>query len=48
MFKMGLVNDGIEYEKPRRSGDGYKVVEGSKNVSVVISRQRTQKKQVKK
>jgi hypothetical protein len=47
-FLLGLVGDGIEYEKPRRSGDGYKVVEGSKNVSVVISRQRTQKKQVKK
>jgi len=22
MFKMGLVNDGIEYANPRRQGDG--------------------------
>ena len=42
-FWLGFVGDGIEYEKPTQSGSGYKVVEGSKNASVVISRKKTQK-----
>ena len=37
-FRMGLVGDGIEYDEPKRKGGGYKVVEGSKNASVVISK----------
>ena len=37
-FQLGLVGDGIEYDEPKRKGGGYKVVEGSKNASVVISK----------
>ena len=37
-FQLGLVGDGIEYDEPKRKGGGYKVVEGSKNTSVVVSK----------
>jgi len=44
-FRLGLVGDGIEYVNPQRKSDGYKVVEGKKKTSVVItSERRTQKK----
>jgi DNA invertase Pin-like site-specific DNA recombinase len=44
-FRLGLVGDGIEYVNPKRKSDGYKVVEGKKKTSVVItSGRRTQKK----
>ena len=42
-FQLGLVGDGIQYDEPKRKGGGYKVVEGSKNASVVISTGKTQK-----
>nr|AIF16911.1 resolvase domain-containing protein (spoIVCA) [uncultured marine group II/III euryarchaeote KM3_75_E04] len=42
-FRLGLVGDGIQYDEPKRKGGGYKVVEGSKNASVVISTGKTQK-----
>ena len=42
-FQLGVVGDGIEYAEPKRKGGGYKVVEGSKNASVVISTGKTQK-----
>lgn len=37
-FQLGLVGDGIEYDEPKRKGGGYKVVEGSKNISVHVSK----------
>ncbi len=44
-FQLGLVGDGIEYVNPKRKSDGYKVVEGKKKTSVVItSGRKTQKK----
>ena len=42
-FRLGLVGDGIQYDEPKRKGGGYKVVEGSKNASVIISKGKTQK-----
>ena len=47
-FPRGLGGDGIEYVNPKRKSDGYKVVEGKKKTSVVItSDRRTQKKVMK-
>ena len=45
-FRLGLVGDGIEYVNPKRKSDGYKVVEGKKKTSVVITsgRKPTEKK----
>ena len=37
---MGLVGDGIEYVNPSSKKDGYKVIEGKSNRSVVISREK--------
>jgi DNA invertase Pin-like site-specific DNA recombinase len=42
-FRMGLVGDGIEYVDPNRKGAGYKVIEGKKNTSVVISHEETKR-----
>jgi len=36
-FRLGLVGDGIEYVNPKRKSDGYKIVEGKKKTSVVIT-----------
>jgi DNA invertase Pin-like site-specific DNA recombinase len=36
-FQLGLVGDGIEYVNLRRKSDGYRVVEGKKKTSVVIT-----------
>jgi len=37
-FRMGLVGDGIEYVNPSSKKDGYKVIEGRSDRSVVVSR----------
>ena len=42
-FRMGLVGDGIEYVDPNRKGAGYKVIEGKKSTSVVISHEETKR-----
>ena len=42
-FRFGLVNDTIEYENEKRKSDGYKIVEGSRNASVVVSHEETQR-----
>ena len=42
-FHMGLVGDGIEYVDPKRKSAGYKVLEGKKSTSVVISHEETQR-----
>ena len=38
----------MEYEEPKRKGGGYKVVEGSKNASVVMSTGKTQENSKKR
>ena len=38
-FRMGLVGDGIEYINPSSKKDGYKVIEGRSDRSVIISRE---------
>jgi len=42
-FHMGLVGDGIEYVDPNRRSAGYKVIEGKKSTSVVISHEETKR-----
>jgi hypothetical protein len=42
-FHMGLVGDGIEYVDPKRKSAGYKVLEGKKSTSVVISHEETKR-----
>ena len=42
-FHMGLVGDGIEYIDPKRKSAGYKVLEGKKTTSVVISHEETKR-----
>ena len=37
---MGLVGDGIEYVNPRSKKDGYKLIEGKSDRSIVISREK--------
>ena len=36
-FALPLVGDGIEYQNPKKKGDGYRVIEGSEHASTVIS-----------
>jgi hypothetical protein len=43
IFKMGLVNDGIEYVNPKRKSGRYRVVEGDKTVKLVISHEQIRK-----
>ncbi len=42
-FRFGLVNDAIEYENEKRRSDGYKIVEGSRNASVIVSHEETKR-----
>ena len=37
-FRMGLVDDKIEVENPKKKAEGYKVIEGKREKSLVISR----------
>ena len=39
-FRMGLVGDGIEYINPRSKKDGYKLIEGKSDRSIVIAREK--------
>ncbi len=36
-FALPLVGDGIEYQNPKKKGDGYRVIEGSEHASTVVS-----------
>ena len=45
IFKMGLVNDRIEYVNPERNSGKYRVVEGDNNAKLVISYDETRKMQ---
>ena len=42
-FRFGLVNDAIEYENEKSKSDGYKIIEGNKSASVVVSHEETKR-----
>ena len=43
IFKMGLVNDRIEYADQKRKRGEYRVIEGDRNAKLVISYEQTRK-----